>query len=194
MLSNYELSLILSIEQRLNFPELSLVRSIAFETGGTFSTSIKNGTSGAVGLIQFLESTAEGLEKGLYQRLPLMSVTEQLVYVEKYFQQFLKVYKKPPRTAFDVYALMLHPPLYNQDDNTVFAVQGTKRYDWNKGFDLDHNGTISKGEVKKKWEAATNKLLKSSKIPITTVTARGFIAISLAVFLLAMYYVLSMPR
>ncbi len=194
MLSSYELSLILSIEQRLNFPALSLVRSIAFETGGSFSTSIKNSTSGAVGLIQFLESTAEGLEKGLYKRLPSMSVTEQLVYVEKYFQQFLKIYKASPKDDFDVYALMLHPPLYNQPDNTVFAVQGTKRYDWNKGFDLDHNGTITKGEVKKKWKAATDKLLNSAKIPIPTVKANSFIAISLAVFLAAMYYILKMPR
>ncbi|MBO9731162.1 MAG: hypothetical protein J7623_21165 [Chitinophaga sp.] len=193
-MSNYELSLILSIEQRLAFPALSLVRSIAFETGGTFSPSIKNKNSGATGLIQFLESTAEKLEKGLYKRLPSMSIAEQLVYVEKYFLQWQKVFKEKPKEAFDVYALMLHPPLYNKPDSTVFGSSGSKIYEGNKGFDTDKSGVITKGEIKKKWEAATGKLLNSSKIPITTVKTNSFIAMSIAIFLCAMYYVLKMPR
>lgn len=193
MLSSYDLNLILQIEQRLNFPALSLVRSIAFETGGTFSPSIKNKQSGATGLIQFLESTAEGLEKGLYVRLPGMTVQEQLKYVEKYFQQWKKVFNSPPNEAFDVYALMLHPALYNKPDSTVFAVEGTKRFDQNKAFDIDHSGLITKGEVKQKWQAGTDKLMKSGKVPITTITGNSLILITVAVFLAAMYYILKLP-
>ncbi|MEZ2445930.1 hypothetical protein AB6805_29650 [Chitinophaga sp. RCC_12] len=194
MLSSYELNLLLAVEQRLSFPALSLVKSIAFETGGTFNPAIKNKQSGATGLIQFLESTAEGIEKGLYLRLPHMTFQEQLGYVEKYFLQWKKTFPLPPREAFDVYALMLHPALFNKPDETVFAIQGTKRFDWNRAFDLDGNGTITKGEVKKKWTTATDKLITGSRIPITTVTANGFILISVAVFLTAMYYILNLPR
>ncbi|WP_146151384.1 hypothetical protein [Chitinophaga niastensis] len=183
----------MQVEQRLSFPALSLVKSIAFETGGTFDPAIKNKQSGATGLIQFLESTAEGLEKGLYLRLPGMTFAEQLVYVEKYFKQWKKTFPQPPNEPFDVYALMLHPVLFNKPDDTVFAIQGTKRFDQNKAFDLDHSGTITKGEVKKKWLSATEKLM-TGRVPITTITANGFIFISIAVFLAAMYYVLNMPR
>ncbi|WP_143306858.1 hypothetical protein [Chitinophaga vietnamensis] len=194
MLTSNELSLILGIEQRLGFPALSLVDCIMFETGGTFSPGIKNSSSGATGLIQFLESTAEGIEKGLYKRLPAMTVSQQLVYVEKYFLQLKKVYPAPPNEAFDVYCLMLHPPLFNKPDSTVFATEGTKRYLWNKGFDVDSSGVITKGEIKKRWATGVEKLKAKTKLPITTVTASSFILLSIAIFLAAMYYILNLHQ
>lgn len=197
MLSSYELSLILGMEQRLGFPELSIVDCIMFETGGTFSPRIRNKQSGAVGLIQFLESSAEELEKGLYKRLPDMSVPEQLVYVEKYFQFWKKVFPAVPNEAFDVYCLLLHPVLYNKPLETVFGQDGQKRYIQNKGFDIDLNGVITKSEIRKKWLSGVANLKVSKPLPIVNIMGartRDFLAIGAILTLVAIYYVLKMQK
>lgn len=58
-----------------------------FETGGTFSPSIKNKSSGATGLIQFMPSTAKSLGTTTAS-LSKMSALQQLVYVEKYLKPY----------------------------------------------------------------------------------------------------------
>lgn len=197
MLSSYELGLVIGMEQRLGFPELSIVDCIMFETGGTFSPRIRNKQSGAVGLIQFLESSAEELEKGLYKRLPEMSIPEQLVYVERYFQFWRKVYPASPNEAFDVYCLLLHPVLYNKPLSTVFGQDGQKRYVQNKGFDIDLNGTITKSEIRQKWLNGVANLKAKKPLPITNIIgtrSRDFLAIGAILALAAIYYILKIQK
>jgi hypothetical protein len=64
---------------------LDVCAVIAYETHGTFSTSIRS-PIGAVGLIQFTEDTAESLGTTT-DKLSAMSFENQSKYVIKYFKQ-----------------------------------------------------------------------------------------------------------
>lgn len=64
---------------------LDVCAVIAYETHGTFSTSIRS-PIGAVGLIQFTEDTAESLGTTT-DKLSIMSFKQQSKYVIKYFKQ-----------------------------------------------------------------------------------------------------------
>jgi hypothetical protein len=57
--------------------------AMAFETGGSFSPAVPNKAgSGAVGLIQFMPSTAKGLGTST-EALKKMSAVQQLDFVKK---------------------------------------------------------------------------------------------------------------
>ena len=61
-----------------------LMAAMAFETGETFSPSIRNPQSGATGLIQFMPSTAKALGTTTND-LATMSAEDQLDFVAKFF-------------------------------------------------------------------------------------------------------------
>ena len=62
-----------------------LMACMAFESGETFSPSIKSKAgSGATGLIQFMPTTAQALGTTT-QKLAAMSAVKQFDYIEKYF-------------------------------------------------------------------------------------------------------------
>ena len=63
-----------------------------FETGGTFSATAYNPNGGATGLIQFMPDTAVYLGTTT-AALRLMTRTQQLFYVEKYFKPAAGKYK-----------------------------------------------------------------------------------------------------
>lgn len=73
------------VAQNLKVPTQWLADLMAFETGGTFSTSISNPNGGARGLIQFMPETAAELGTST-EALGRMSRTEQMKYVEKYLR------------------------------------------------------------------------------------------------------------
>ena len=82
-----------------------LMAVMSFESGETFSPSIKNAAgSGAVGLIQFMPATAKQLGTTT-AALAAMTAEDQLDFVAKYFRQF----KKPLLTIEDVYMAVLLP-------------------------------------------------------------------------------------
>jgi len=73
---------------KYNVPPMALMAIMDFETGGSFDPAEPNQAgSGATGLIQFMPKTARSLGTTTAE-LAQMSQTEQLVYVEKYFDQF----------------------------------------------------------------------------------------------------------
>ena len=73
------------VAQNLKVPTQWLADLMAFETSGTFSTSISNPNGGARGLIQFMPETAAELGTST-EALGRMSRTEQMKYVEKYLR------------------------------------------------------------------------------------------------------------
>lgn len=75
-----------NVATRLNIPAQWLADVMAFETGGTFSPSIRNGL-GATGLIQFMPETATGMGYSTAQ-LAGMSRTQQLKVVEEYLRGY----------------------------------------------------------------------------------------------------------
>lgn len=116
-----------------------ILAAMSFETGGTFSPSITNGI-GATGLIQFIPSTARGLGTTTEQ-LRGMTPTQQLEYVEKYFELF----KGNLDTLEKVYTSILSgSPKANADD--VLFTRGTRAYDLNP-LDWNKDGRITAQEA-----------------------------------------------
>jgi hypothetical protein len=126
---------------RLDIDPNWLMKVINKESAGTFSPSIKNPTSSATGLIQFMADTAKGLGTTT-AKLAKMSAIDQLDYVEKYFQP----YKGKMHSFADVYIAVFYPAALNKADSWVFP---NWVYKAQKYIDLNKNGNITLGEFKK---------------------------------------------
>lgn len=119
-----------------------LMACMAFETGETFSPSIKNAAgSGAVGLIQFMPRTADGLQTSV-AILSQMTAEHQLAWVEKYFRP----YAKRIASLSDMYMAILLPSHIGKLE-TAALFSGGVAYRQNAGLDLDKDGVITKAEA-----------------------------------------------
>lgn len=119
-----------------------LMAAMAFETGETFSPSIRNRTSGATGLIQFLPSTAKNLGTTTAE-LAQMTAERQLDFVESYF--------KPQRGRLqgleDVYMAILFPVAVGKASGFVLFARPSDEYTQNSGLDRDGDGAVTKAEA-----------------------------------------------
>lgn len=130
-----------------------LMACMAFETGGTFSPSIKNAAgSGATGLIQFMPSTAKHLGTTV-EALAKMDAVQQLDYVESYF----KLVNKPIRSLEDVYMSILYPAAVGRAADSALFTKGKKTYEQNAGFDSNKDGIITPAEISVKVRAMYTK-------------------------------------
>lgn len=92
-----------------------LMAAMAFESGETFSPSVRNAAgSGAVGLIQFMPKTAEALGAST-EKLAALSAEEQLGYVAKHFED----HKGRLKTLGDIYMAILWPRGIGKPDDWV---------------------------------------------------------------------------
>ncbi len=120
-----------------------LMACMAFESAETFSPSIMNAAgSGAVGLIQFMPKTAEGLGTST-EALAQMSVVQQLEYVAKYFQPYASRISTLP----NMYMAILMPCFIGRPASAVLFKQGSTAYQQNRGLDIDKDGVITKAEA-----------------------------------------------
>lgn len=119
-----------------------LMACMAFESGETFSPTVKNGAgSGAIGLIQFMPSTAKALGTSV-DELRSMTAVEQLEYVRQYFKPFaLKI-----RSLSDMYMAILLPRYIGLDDASVLF-ENSIAYAQNRGLDLNRDGRVTKAEA-----------------------------------------------
>lgn len=126
-----------------------LMACMAFETGETFSPSIKNGAGAPYyGLIQFGEAAAKDVGTTT-AKLVKMSAEEQLEYVYKFF----KPYTGKLKTLSDVYIRILYPVAVGKPEDYVLFVEGKgKAYIQNRGLDVNKDGKITKGEAATKVE------------------------------------------
>ncbi|MBR8654190.1 hypothetical protein KDH83_12890 [Achromobacter sp. Marseille-Q0513] len=118
---------------------------MAFETGETFSPSEPNRAgSGAVGLIQFMPSTARGMGTST-QALANMSALEQLDWVEKYFQPYVSRI----RNIGDMYMAVFMPVGIGKADSFVLIDRATQpvAYNQNRSLDKNGDGKITRGEA-----------------------------------------------
>ena len=127
--------------QRLGTRPEYILSVMSFETGGTFNPGEQNGI-GATGLIQFLPSTARGLGTTT-DRLAQMSSTEQLRFVEKYFDQ--AQYKGKLSTLEGLYSSVLSGTARQNSDDVLFR-EGTAAYNQNP-LDWNKDGRITAGEA-----------------------------------------------
>jgi hypothetical protein len=134
---------VLTIAKALVMNPDFLMAAMAFESGETFSPSVKNAAgSGAVGLIQFMPSTARSLGTTT-DDLSALTAEAQLDFVQKYFQ---------PRqgrllSIEDTYMAILYPAAIGQPPDHPLFVKGTTVYSQNAGLDQNKDGTITVQEA-----------------------------------------------
>jgi hypothetical protein len=129
-----------------------LMAAMAFESGETFSPRITNGAgSGAVGLIQFMPTTAEYLGTDSIE-LAGMTAVQQLEYVEKYFKPYASRITCLP----DMYMAILMPKFVGRPNDTVIFKEGIS-YRQNAGLDANKDGQITKAEAAAKVQAKLDK-------------------------------------
>jgi hypothetical protein len=144
--------------QDLRMPEEGpswLMACMAFESGETFSPSVKNAAgSGATGLIQFMPGTARGLGTSTTY-LGQLTAEQQLEWVHKYFMP----YEGKLSRLSDVYMAILWPAAIGKPDTAVLWDASTRptTYRQNSGLDANKDLTITKGEAAAKVYA---KLVK----------------------------------
>lgn len=132
-----------SIAEQLRMSPGHLMAAMAFETGETFSPSVENRAgSGAVGLLQFMPSTARALGTTT-EKLTKMTAVEQLDYVEKYLHRFTGKLN----TIEDAYSAVLLPKLVGKPADTVAFKKGTVAYRQNSSLDANNDGIITKAEA-----------------------------------------------
>lgn len=131
-----------STSTNLGINQDDLLRIIEFETAGSWSPSVKAPTSSATGLIQFIESTAEGLGTTT-AALAQMSRAEQMQYVEKY----LEPYKGRINNFGDLYMAVHWPAGVGKEDSYVMYERGSAAYDANRSLDTNGDGTVTRGET-----------------------------------------------
>ncbi|MCC7041120.1 MAG: hypothetical protein IT516_12500 [Burkholderiales bacterium] len=119
-----------------------LMAIMAFETGRSFSPAARNAASGATGLIQFLPSTARGLDTTT-DALAAMTAVEQLAYVERYFAS----YAGRLATLSDAYMAVLWPKGVGQPETYPIFERGSTAYAQNKRLDVDDDGIVTKAEA-----------------------------------------------
>lgn len=129
-----------------------LMSCMAFESGETFSPSVKNAAgSGATGLIQFMPATAQGMGTTT-AALAAMSAVQQLDYVQRYFKPYAARIKSLP----DMYMAILLPKYVGQPDDAVLFSGGVA-YRQNAGLDTNRDGQVTKAEAAGKVAAKYNK-------------------------------------
>lgn len=133
---------VVQIAKRLKTKPIFLMAVMSFETGGTFSPSVKNRDSGATGLIQFLSSTASSLGTSL-NALAAMSALDQLDYVEKYLEPF----RGRMLTLEDTYMAVLLPAAVGKGKQHVLFTDPSRAYTQNRGLDINRNGRITVEEA-----------------------------------------------
>jgi len=140
-------SYVRAVSARLGINPDWLMACMAFETGRTFSPTIRNAAgSCAIGLIQFMPSTAAALGTSV-EALAAMSPVQQLVIVESYFRPN----KGRLHSLSDVYMAILWPGGIGKADEFALFIesdkQHPKRYIQNRGLDWNDDGVITKAEA-----------------------------------------------
>jgi hypothetical protein len=116
-----------------------LMAVMSFETGGTFSPSVRNAAgSGATGLIQFMPSTAKRLGTTT-EKLAALTAEEQLDYVWSYFEPN----RGRLKTLEDTYMAVLWPAAIGKGSAHVLFREGEPAYQQNAGLDRDKNGEVT---------------------------------------------------
>lgn len=138
-----------------------MVVVMGFESDHTFSAGKRNPFSGAVGLIQFIEPTANHLGTTC-QALSEMTSEDQLDYVEKYFAPFRGLLKGLADTYFAVFS----PVGIGKPQDHVLYRDPSKAYAQNVKFDREKKGFITCGDVVRTIRELQLYSLSRPRVPI----------------------------
>lgn len=143
------------IADQLELDPDDLMACMAWESGETFSPSVKNAAgSGATGLIQFMPSTAMKLGTST-GKLAKMTAEDQLNYVYKYFRPFAGRLNN----LGDIYMAILWPKGVGKPDSYVLWDKGEMptTFRQNAGLDVDKNGKVTRAECLSKIKQKLTK-------------------------------------
>lgn len=154
--------------QRAPFDANWPMACIAWESGETFSPSVKNKAgSGATGLIQFMTDTA--IDLAAYRKTTLttaslakMTAEDQLTWVYWYFR--MQIDRHGPITNLeDCYMAILWPSAIGSPVSSPLWTKGARptTYRQNAGLDINKDGTITKAEAAKH---VSDKLVKGMQL------------------------------
>lgn len=140
---NEFISKVVEVSNRLGINPNWLMIVMRFETANTFSPSVKNQGSNAIGLIQFTSVAIKGWGVTLDQ-LAAMTAVKQLDYVEKY----LTPYKGKMTDLYNTYLAVFAPAYIGRPDAQKVYASPTAAYTANKALDTNSDGVITVGEIK----------------------------------------------
>jgi hypothetical protein len=157
-------SAVRAIAAELGADACDLMAVMAFETGRSFSASVRNAAgSGAVGLIQFMPSTAAALGTTV-EALADMTAEAQLSFVRAY----LRPWRGRLNSLGDLYGAVLWPGMIGKPDSFVVFDHSDPhhpaRYLQNRGLDLDRDGRITRAEICAKVAAMRAQGLKPENV------------------------------
>lgn len=138
------------IAERLGVSTSDMLRIMQFETGGTLDPAEGPNKVGAVGLIQFMPSTAKSLGTTT-TALRKMTAVEQLDYVEKFYKNNGVT---PGMGLGDLYLMTFMPAAVknNKADDFILGVDNTSKA-WNdadknrRPFPADPNPGLTLGNI-----------------------------------------------
>lgn len=137
------------ISAMMNIPPEWLMAVMYFES--RFDPGVLNYKgSGAVGLIQFMPSTAKELQVSV-ERLKRMEAVQQLEYVYLYLQTQRERYGDFTDLT-DLYLSVLYPKARHQDYCYSIFAQPSKAYKQNSGLDLNRDGIITISDIDRKLQ------------------------------------------
>ena len=148
----------MAADLKMTYPNAAseLMSVMAFETGRTFSPTIKNGAGAPYyGLIQFGAAAAQDIGTTI-DALVKMTAEQQLEYVYLYFKPLAGKISN----VSDLYMKVLWPAAVGKPDDYNLFTEGTKAYLQNKGLDLNKDGKITKAEAAAKVVAMLNEGMK----------------------------------
>ena len=157
-----------------------LATVIAFESGGTFSPSVRNPTSGCVGLIQFCSQAAQRAAEDASMSMPgkdaedwlaQMTGEEQLRYVVSYFQRLSG--GRRPLTVEQTYLLIFAPNFAFASPSSVAYASPSTAYNQNKGMDGDKDGKITVADISSRIRGFYQKNLSNPRVPVGEFVAAG---------------------
>lgn len=137
------ISKVIAVSNRLGINPNWLMIVMYFETRRTFSPSVKNPNSTAVGLIQFTTAGASAIGT-TPAKLATKSAVDQLDDVEAY----LSTYKGKLTDLYQLYLAVFSPAYLGRPDAQAVYKSPTQQYTANKKLDIDNDGIISVGEIK----------------------------------------------
>jgi hypothetical protein len=153
-----------AVAKKYNADYIDLLAVMYFETGGKMSASTPNSAgSGAVGLIQFMPSTATKTLSTTSSALAKMTRVQQMDYVDMYFSKLGLSRVAAPNVA-DLYMVVLCPRALGKPDSATAysdlddeiekfgkATEGVSKekqnYRANSGLDKNKDRIITKGEA-----------------------------------------------
>ena len=128
-----------AIAKKYKFTVDELMEVMDYETGHTLNPGAKAGNSSAVGLIQFISSTAKDLGTTT-EALSKMDSLAQLEYVDKYFEKNHKEGSHP-------YDTVVAPAFAGKPDDAIIYPAGSKEAEKNPSWQ-DENGNVTKASAR----------------------------------------------